>query len=85
MLFVLDAILWFLFNQIKHSTSTNISQENGSEQVFVGNADSLQKEEKLFSDVSTFESTCWNLLAHSTVAVDRLLTDLEQEGGRKCC
>ena len=49
MLFVLDAILWFLFDQIKHSISTNSSQENGSEQVFVGNADSLQKEEKLFS------------------------------------
>lgn len=48
MLFVLDAILWFLFNQIRHSTSTNSSQENGSEQVFVGNADSLQTKENLF-------------------------------------
>lgn len=48
MLFVLDAILWFLFNQIRHSTSTNSSQENGSEQVFVENADSLPTKENLF-------------------------------------
>lgn len=46
-LFVLDAILWFSFNQIRHSNRTNSSQENGPWQVFVGNAGHLQTKEKL--------------------------------------
>lgn len=83
MLFVPDAILWFLFNQIRHSTSTNSSQENGSGQVFVQNADRFQT--KVVFHVSTFESICWDPLAHSIVPVDRFLIDMEHKDIWKCC